>query len=387
VFDRSSDPDEVHREGELLRQLVRAVKDYAIFMVDPAGYVLTWNEGAELVKGYQAREILGRHTSTFYLPEDRARQLPELLLAEAAARGRVESEGWRVRKDGTRFWADVVITCLRDEQGTITGYAKVTRDLTERRRLEEQRIHLAQMQEAVRVRDEFLTIVSHELKTPLTALQLQLQSLLQRTEALDQRVTSKLERATRSGDRLAGLIESLLDMSRIATGRLTLDREECDLAGLVEQAVEDLRLAAAKVGSTLLLERAESITGLWDPARLEQVVINLLSNAIKYGQGTPVHVTLEEEDGAALLVVRDHGPGVAEEDRERIFERFERAASARHYGGLGIGLYVAREILTAHGGTISVEGAPGGGAQFVVRLPRRGTPLPAAPPAPQRDVH
>jgi PAS domain S-box-containing protein len=354
---------------ERFRVLVEGVKDYAIFMLDRHGYVATWNIGAERIKGYTAKEIIGQHFSRFYDPAEVATGLCDRELEIAAREGRFEDEGWRVRKDGTRFWANVVITGLRDASGQLAGYAKVTRDLTERRRVEEQRIRIAQMQEAVRVRDEFLTIVSHELKTPLTALQLQLQSLLQRTDAMDQKVTSKLERANRSGDRLADLIESLLDMSRIATGRLVLDRETCDLAELVRQVAEDLRMAAAKAGSELELQLAGPISGVWDRVRLEQVVINLLANAIKYGAGAPITICLRLEEGEALLVVRDRGPGVPDSDRERIFGRFERAASTRNYGGLGIGLYVTREILTAHAGSIRVENAPGGGAEFIVRLP------------------
>jgi PAS domain S-box-containing protein len=216
-FPEASDVARSRSGEERFRALVSSVKDYAIFMLDPSGRIESWNAGAEQTKGYTAEEIIGQHMSRFYTPEDLARGLPATLLEAAAREGRVESEGWRVRKDGTRFWADVVITALLDDGGRLMGYAKVTRDLTERLRAQEEQLRLAHAEEALRLRDEFLSIAAHELRTPLSAVQLQLQSLLERPDGLDARARAKVERAWRSGE-LVTLVDTLLDVSRISTG-------------------------------------------------------------------------------------------------------------------------------------------------------------------------
>ena len=361
---------EVLRMSEArLRALVDSIKDHAIFMLDPTGHVLTWNAGAERIKGWTPAEIVGKHFSVVYTPEDRARRRPEQLLGIAAAEGRVEDEAWRVRKDGTRFWADVVISAIRDSDGKITGFSKVTRDLSERRIAEEERLRLAQAQEAVRLRDEFLSIASHELRTPLTALRLQIQSMRGRLEQLDDKVASRIDRAERSSERLATLVDALLDVSRIATGRFSLTPARMDLGDLVHDVVDTFREQSAGANCTVSVEVKGPAVGNWDRMRIEQVVTNLLTNALKYAAGKPVRFTVGTEAGEAVLSIEDHGPGIPSGDLERIFGRFERAASFRHYGGLGLGLYVAREIVEAHGGSVSAENRPGGGARFVVRLP------------------
>ena len=351
-----------------MRLLVDSIRDYAVFMLDPDGIVRSWNNGAQLIKGYTAAEIIGRHISTFYIPEERDEGKPQRLLALAERDGRVEAEGWRVRKDGSRFWADVVITALR-EGGELVGFVKVTRDLTDRLRAQEERLQLAHAEEAIRLRDEFLSIASHELRTPLTALQLQLESLEEQTAAGPARLSGKVAGAVRSSQRLGVLIDSLLDVSRIATGQLSLHPSEMDLRPSVELLLDGLRDSADRAGSRLELEADSALCGEWDQIRLEQLLTNLVANAIKYGAGKPIVVSLARDGDGAVIQVRDHGPGVQTEDMERIFDRFERASSMRHHGGFGLGLYVAREIARAHGGSIAVHNAEDGGACFTVRLP------------------
>jgi PAS domain S-box-containing protein len=373
VFRDLSERNRAHeqlRESEArLDLLVSSIKDYAIFMLTPEGRVATWNAGAEAIKGYTAAEIVTSHIERFYTPEDRAAGLPRRLLAQAAAEGRVENEGWRVRKDGTRFWADVVITALREPSGELRGFGKVTRDLTDRRRTEEERLRLAQAQEAVRLRDEFLSIASHELKTPLTALLLQLEDLQDRIRALDPQLERKVERALRSGGRLTDLVETLLDVARIASGRFELRLGDVELGQMIEEVADRMRESAARQGCELIVhvESRPHVQG--DRLRLEQVVVNLLSNAMKYGAGAPIELTARPVAGGAEIVVDDGGPGIAEDDRVRIFDRFERASSMRNYGGLGLGLYVSREILAAHGGTIQVARSERGGARLVAWIP------------------
>jgi PAS domain S-box-containing protein len=375
LSDRRSAEEELRQSEQRLRLLIESVKDYAIFMLDPAGHVTTWNVGAERIKGYRADEVIGRHVSLFYPPEERARAEDNHDLEISLRTGRFEVEGWRVRKDGSRFWASVAITPMWDARGRHVGYAEVTRDLTAQRRAEDERVRLAEAQVAIRLRDEFLSIASHELRTPLTALQLQLDALRTRGDH-DEKAHARIVRAGRSTERLAELIESLLDVSRIATGRMTFKWTRCDLTAIAREIVDRMEETATRAGCELTLDAPPSLETWCDDLRLAQVLTNLLSNAIKYGAGRPVEVTLARDGDRAVLHVRDHGAGIADEDRARIFERFERAVPLRNFGGLGLGLYVAREVVVAHGGTIAVSDPAGGGACFTVTLPLRDAPPP-----------
>jgi PAS domain S-box-containing protein len=620
---------------ERFRLLVDSVQDYAIFMLDAGGHVASWNVGAERLKGYRADEILGRHFSAFYSADDIARGHPDMELRVAMRDGRFAEEGWRIRKDGSRFWASVVITAMRDAAGGVTGFAKVTRDLTERRRAEDavrlreeqlattlqsigdaviatnesghvtmmnpvaealtgwtranalgrpleevfeivnedtraraqnpvarvlregvvlglanhtaliardgtarpiadsaapiraatgeitgvvlvfrdqtadraaervlreneqrlattlhsigdaviatdatgrvalmnpvaealtgwsqgealgrrladvfdivneetrapakspvdrvlregtvvglanhtaliarggtarpiadsaapiraldgsvsgvvlvfrdqsqeraaetERLRLAHAQEAVRMRDEFLSIAAHELRTPITALQLQLDSLAQTARAAgtsaDSPLARKAEKAQQQSVRLTTLVDTLLDLSRITAGRFEIAREELDLASLVAGAVENLRAEAANMGCTIRLEAPVPVRGFWDAMRLEQITTNLLSNALKFGRGHPIDVRVGVAGNRARLTVDDGGIGIPPHDLDRIFGRFERGASPNHYGGLGLGLYLTRAYVEAHGGTIRADNKPGQGATFEVDLP------------------
>src|SRR5216683_1939548 len=369
--DSPSADEALRRSEERYRLMVSSVRDYAIIMLDPAGRVESWNAGAEAIKGYKADEILGHHISFFYTPEDLAADKPKRLLHLAAQDGRVEDEGWRVRKDGTRFWASVIIEPIRDNDDQLIGFVKVVRDLTEKRNAEAERIRLAQAQEAIRLRDEFLSIASHELKTPLSAVQLQLESVLHRAQSLDEKTRKKVERAYRGGVRLSDLIEALLDVSRIAAGKFFLALSKFDLGKAVEEVAERFREQAARDQCELILHLEERVMGEWDRLRVEQVVTNLLSNALKYAAGTSVELGVKGVGENAVLTVSDHGPGIPQSEWDRVFGRFERAASIRHYGGLGLGLYVARQVVEAHGGSISSQAVKPRGARFVVTLPRR----------------
>ncbi len=382
---RAEPAAEVHRTAvrlleseERFRLLVESVKDYAIFILDPDGHVATWNRGAERIKGWREDEIVGKHFSVFYPEEDVVSNKPKFELEVAAQTGRFEDEGWRVRKDGTRFWANVVITALFDRDGTLRGFAKVTRDFSERRAAEETARRLAvetaarrAAQEAVSVRDEFLSIAGHELKTPLTALIFHAESLAKNAPTLSPaEVGVRAAKMVRNSQRLARLVDELLDVSRIAAGKLTLEREEVDLAAVARDVVGRTVEAAAQAGSRIDLDAPTQVLGLWDPVRVEQVVENLLGNAVKYGRGQPIRVRVELRGTVARLVVQDRGFGVAPADQARIFERFERAVSSRHYGGLGLGLWIVRQIVEAHGGRIRVSSAPNQGAEFTVDLPQ-----------------
>ncbi|HVV49408.1 MAG TPA: PAS domain S-box protein [Polyangia bacterium] len=359
----------LRQSEEKLRLMIASVRDYAFYMLDPAGRVASWNPGAERIKGYRAEEVLGQSFSRFFTPEDIAQQKPARELNIAATEGHFAEEGWRVRKDGSRFWASVVVTPIHAPPNHLVGFVKITRDMTERRAAEDERLKSAQAAEAIRLRDEFLSIASHELKTPLTALQLQLLNIQDQAKGDGEKLERNMDRARRLAARLGQLVETLLDVSRIATGRLKLSVEPFDLGDAAREVVERLGDSAKAAASELSLRSDGPLQGRWDRLRIEQVLMNVISNAIKYAAGQPIQVSLAREPGSAVIEVRDRGPGVPEGELSRIFERFERAASARHYGGMGLGLYVARQIAEAHGGTIVASNLPQGGACFTIRLP------------------
>jgi PAS domain S-box-containing protein len=351
----------LRQSEERFRLMVEAVRDYAIFLLDPDGRVATWNVGAERLKGYKADEIIGKHFSLFYPEEARRREHPAEELRRAKAEGRYEEEGWRVRKDGTQFWANVVITALFDQEGRHIGFTKVTRDFTETRRLREAQL-------AVQLRDEFLATAGHELRTPLSALLMQVQGLARSVRVEDARLKERLEKAAAAGARLEKLISQILDVSRINVGRLVLERERMRLDTVVREVMDRFADLATESQCPIVL-RLDPVEGLWDRVRLEQVITNLVSNALKYGKGKPVEVETFLEGTSAVLRVTDHGIGIAPEDQDKIFQRFERAKGTREYAGFGLGLWISRSIVDAIGGKISVQSASGQGSTFTVKLP------------------
>ena len=360
----------LHQSEERLRLMVEAVRDYAIFLLDPDGRVATWNIGAERLKGYKAEEIIGKHFSVFYPEEARRREHPADELRRAKAEGRYEEEGWRVRKDGSQFWANVVITALFDQEGRHVGFTKVTRDFTEAK-------HLREAQLALQLRDEFLATAGHELRTPLSALLMQVQSLARSAKVVDPRLKDRLEKAAAAGARLEKLISQILDVSRLNAGRLALDRERMHLDAVVREVMDRFADLATESRCPILL-RLEPVEGVWDRVRLEQVITNLVGNAIKYGKGKPVEVETLLDGSDAVLRVVDHGIGIAPEDHKRIFDRFERARGTREYGGFGLGLWISRSIVEAIGGGITVRSTPGEGSTFTVTLPLRAKEADAA---------
>jgi signal transduction histidine kinase len=230
------------------------------------------------------------------------------------------------------------------------------------------------MQGAERARGDFLMIAAHELRTPLTPLFLQIASATSAMRAAGPDIAKKadalLDSAKRQLDRFAELVEHLLDVSQVTSGPLTLRCEPSDLVDMVREVVARFEPNLARAHCTLRVEAPRPVLGAWDRQRLERVVAQLLSNAAKFGAGAPIDVTVESTNGLARLSVRDNGIGLAPQDQERIFRPFERAVSARHYGGFGIGLWITRQIIEAHGGAIRVESKPGAGARFIVELPR-----------------
>ncbi|WP_434301455.1 PAS domain-containing sensor histidine kinase [Corallococcus exiguus] len=516
--------------------LVEGVRDYALVLLDARGRVASWNPGAERIKGWSEAEILGRPKSVFYTSEDAAAGKPERELSRALQEGRLHTEGWRQRKDGSRFWAEVSITALRDEDGHPQGFSVVTRDITEQRRQERVQELLAEagrvfhqsldpdltaaevarllvpevadgcilylltpagelrpravthvqpereeslwealrrfpprlgmppvvwevmrtgrsrMDVEVEVDDlaasaetddhrllieriaigssmvvplragsetlgafvlltarghrrftqadqvlveelagraalalentrllreareavDLIAVTAHDLGNPLQALQLLL-SKVQRSQAAgrDEDVRQGLVVARGQAQRLGQLLHNLLDLSRLSSGKRLLDAAPMDLGELAREVVERFADAAVEAGCDLRLEVEDGQVGQWDRIRLDRVVTNLLSNALKFGRGHPVTVSVSALDADhSRLRVRDEGVGIAPEAQRRVFERFERERAARTKAGYGLGLYIARQLVEAHGGVIRLESAPGQGATFTVDLPR-----------------
>ncbi len=353
----------------------------ALVIADDQGIIRFANQSAEGLFGYPRADLTGQPIEVL-LPA-RYRVMHEVHRAsyQSAPRRRPMGLGLDLsglRKDGTEFPAEISLAPIQVDGISCTIAA--VRDVAERRKVEERARLWRKAQEEVRERDEFLSIASHELRTPITALQLQLQLLQKATQRLqgtapqllDPRLRS-LERQTR---RLAQLVNELLDVSRMSLGRLELRHEESDLAEIARQAATQVEPEVGRSGSRLALD-LEPTPGRFDRLRLEQVVGNLLVNAGKFGEGKPVALRVRNDGAFVVLAVSDQGIGIAPEHQARVFERFQRAVPAQHFGGLGLGLYVARRIVEAHGGTIEVTSEAGAGATFTVRLPRE----PLAPAA------
>ena len=372
--------EEALRESEeRFRLLVQSVSDYAIFMLDPDGRVASWNIGAERIKGYAASDIIGRHFSVFYPPEQIAAGFPQYELETAARDGRFEDEGWRLRKDGTRFWANVVITALRDTHGRLIGFAKVTRDLTQRREEQEEAIAAARRAAAAEAANQakstFLATMSHELRTPLNAiggyadlLDMGLRGPITEAQHED------LARIRRSQQHLLGIITDILDFSRMEAGQLSYEIASIGLATLVDSVVAMVEPQAAAKGVVLERSRCDTdVVARADRAKVQQILLNLLSNAVKFTpRGGRITVACAAEPERVLATVSDTGPGVPPEKREEIFEPFVQLGRSLTTGheGTGLGLAISRDLARGMKGELSCDAAPGGGARFTLSLPR-----------------
>jgi PAS domain S-box-containing protein len=356
---------------ERFRLLVESVKDHALFMLDPHGNITTWNAGAERIKGYTADEIIGSHFSRFY-PEDAIKAGNcERGLEIAAREGRFADEGWRIRKDGSRFWASVVIGAMRDKHAKLIGFSKVTRDLTEQKRNEEERAARLAAEQANKTKDEFLAILGHELRNPLAPIVTALQLIKLRDGS---HLANEHQVIERQVTHMVRLVDDLLDVSRIARGKIDLDPKHLDVRDAIANAVE--------IAGPLFEQRRQHFevsASPWpiivhgDASRLTQVFTNLLTNAARYTQSNG-HITLavRRTGNQAVIEVRDNGMGIEKALLPRLFDLFVQGyqSSERASGGLGLGLTLVRSLVKLHGGDVDVHSdGPGLGACFTVRLP------------------
>jgi PAS domain S-box-containing protein len=357
-------------EGEeQLRLLIEAVGDYAIYMLDPQGHVTTWNTGAERLKGYRSDEIIGRHFSTFYPGDAVAAGLCEHELEVAAREGRFEDEGWRVRKDGSQFWANIVISAVRDRRGELVGFSKVTRDLTERKLAEEERAARIAAEQANRAKDEFLAVLGHELRNPLAPIVTALQLIKLRS---DGRLTKEQQVIERQVNQMVRLVEDLLDVSRIAKSKVTLKKQRIDLRDVVARSIETASAILEQRRHTVRVDAPpHEIAIEADEARLTQVFANLVTNAAKYtNPGGHIRVVLEPAGREVVVRVIDDGIGIEPALLPRMFDLFVQGQGTERAGGLGIGLTLVRNLVELHGGAVTAHSeGPGRGSELVVRLP------------------
>jgi PAS domain S-box-containing protein len=371
--------DAIRHEGRIYQLLVESVRDYAIFMLDPSGYIASWNRGAERIKGYTANEIIGRHFSAFYPEEDIIAGKPAWELEIAARDGRFEDEGIRIRKDGTTFWANVVLTAVRDEDGSLVGFAKVTRDLTERRAAQERAIadtrRLAEAETANVAKSEFLTAMSHELRTPLNAIggYADLLALGLGGPVTPQQV-EYTDRIRRSQQHLMGIISDLLNYSRIEAGHITYELAPIAVSRIIDTVITLVEPQALAKG--VVIERGSSpVEGaaIGDPSKVDQIMLNLLSNAIKFTHaGGRIRIVTGFTKEAASISVADSGCGIPVDKHEAIFEPFVqlgRSLSSAHEG-TGLGLAISRDLARAMNGDLTVISAKGAGSTFTLTLPR-----------------
>jgi PAS domain S-box-containing protein len=377
------------------RLLVDSVQDYAIAMLDPGGRVRSWNSGAERLHGYAAQEALGMPLERFYAPEDREAGFPEAQLRTAAREGRFEEDGWRVRKDGSSFWAHVVINAIRDEQGELLGFVDVAGDLTDRHRaeqaretyLQQERRARAEADSANRAKSQFLATMSHEIRTPINAiigyadlLEMELKGPL--TEGQREQVN----RVQKSSQHLLGLVNDVLDLSKVEAGEMTVESHPAPLRATARSAMElvEPQAAAKTIALSDVSECGANICFVGDEDRVRQILLNLLSNAVKFTEpggrvtircgvvdAAPAGVHVQGPGPWTLMEVVDTGVGIPQEEQARVFEPFTQVEGGytRRQGGTGLGLAISRRMARLMDGDLTVESTPGKGSRFALWLP------------------
>ena len=360
--------EELRRSEEKFRTLIEGVKDYAIFMVDPAGMIMNWNLGAQKIFGFPDTDTIGHHYRMLF-PADVVRSgIVDKELEKLKNNESIETEGWMINTEGESLWATGVMSCVYDEFNNLKGYIKVLRDETLKRENE------VRLKDALAARDEFLSIASHELKTPLTSMTFIIQlckKMLEKSGAVvdAKNLLDKINEADSQVKRLSDLVDDLLDVSRINAEKIQIDVEAFDLKNFISETLKkynhDLELAGVNVTTDLKGDFRVSLSRV----RLDQVIANILSNVRKYAPNAPLSIRLHKQGDYAELSFEDSGNGILPENTDRIFRRFERVANSSEISGLGLGLYISRKLMELMGGSIGVRSHLGSGATFFIRIP------------------
>lgn len=362
-----------HTTSYSIEKMIGEVEDYAILTLDCNGMIQNWNKGARKIKGYEDAEAIGQHFSIFYLPEDRTAQLPQRLLEEARTNGKASHEGWRLRKDGTVFWGSVVITAVHDETNSVTGFGKVTRDLTERKLAEDQRDRDAKnIANQNKQLAEFAHLTSHDLQEPIRKI-LTFISLCRRDIDNTNKVEEYLTKIDTSAKRMSTLVHDILYLSKLSVEEMQY--VEVDLNEVLQQVLEEFELVIAEKKAIIEIDNLPTVTGI--PVHLTQLFTNLVGNALKFCEKPPVisiKTALENDANdpelkRIVISLCDNGIGFNQEYAEQIFLPFKRLAA--EYSGSGIGLAACRRIATAHDAILTVESEIGNGSTFKIAFPSR----------------
>jgi two-component system CheB/CheR fusion protein len=383
VSERKRAEEALRTVEDRFRVVTEGAPDFAMLLTDPKGRIVTWNVGAERLLGWTAEEAIGKSAAMIYPPETGVQQC-EREMEHAAQYGRAADESWHVRKSGARLWGSGVLTAVRDDNGQLTGFVKVMRDETARKQAESERADSLEREKAARLeaenatrlKDQFLAMLSHELRTPIASI-LVWAKMLREKKCDPAELEEGLEVIERSAEAQTQLLDDLLDTSRIASGKVRLERSETDLLDVVKLALDGVAILAKKKDVVIKADLAKDIGIIdADADRLRQVVGNLLNNAIKFTpSGGRIDVKLTKDKDWIELIVKDTGKGIEADFLPRVFTAFSQAdaSSTRSFGGLGLGLAISKELVELHGGTIHAESeGVDHGATFVVRLPADG---------------
>lgn len=383
LTERQQNQEMLRRSEEQYRSLVEQVTDYGIFMLDEKGQIISWNEGARKINGYTAEEIIGKYFSIFYPEEDLLNGKPSYELKVAREKGKYEEEGWRIRKDGSRFWANVVITAIYNREGLLIGYSKVTRDLTERKEAEkalrdshdsyrmlanELRATNAELTYANQELEQFTSIVSHDLQEPIRTIKSFLQLIeMKLNEAPAADVKTYIGKAILAANRMRELIRNLLHYSQLSKGDLV--EQEVSVHEIINEAIQNVRTSIDASGAQIVVQNeVDTLRG--DRVQLVQLIQNLLSNAVKFTSSAEpvVEIRCWRDAGQINFAVSDNGIGIAETDLGKVFEIFRRLHTKKNYSGTGIGLAICKKIVERHSGRIWPESEPGKGTTFYFTL-------------------
>ena len=376
-------PQRGEKDTSKYQLMVDRIEIYAIFLLDPSGYIETWNSGAESIIGYMPDEIIGKHFSLLYTPTSVKAKEPDKELLRATESGHVEDEDWLVKKDGTRFWASVVTTALFNDTGALIGFANITRDITDKKRSKDALIVANKMLKYQHVelellntvKDEFVTLASHQLRTPATGIKQFLGMLIEGyAGTLTEQQMSFIQKAYDSNERQIDLVNSLLRTAQVDAGKVSLNKSFANLRTIVNEVSDSLRDVFESRRQSITITEQQPVADIYiDEPRIRMVLENLIDNASKYtDEGGQIIVSLSETRGYAEISIKDTGVGIAAPDIKHVFDKFNRIPNrlSEVVGGTGLGLYWAKKIVALHKGTIKVVSQLDVGTEFIVKIPK-----------------